>query len=321
MRSEGDSSCSSTNTCPSNKPSSTFGRMLRLREQRQPFRSVSRAAPAANIPSGSAIDGDSLLHNSCMLYPDTFEIVEGALQLDPDSIRRRIKVCSNSPAPKYNQLAREAYTFPINIALKYSANSDIIKLLATAAPDVLSQPDSRNSRASLSVALTCGSSLEIIETLIVMNRATASIEDRHLNLPLHLAARHSASLEVVLCVHAAFPGALKTKNFHGETPLDVAVRNMNCPEEVVNYLRRSTFSHFERSAFKDQGENVSEDVLLGASMTGSKRKQWPEAELDELILKRSGAKKQKNQTQFEPQYPLDDQNSLFTMMMSSSKMS
>lgn len=99
--------------------------------------SSTRSSSSVSDPSSArmqiaAMDSDSLLHNSCKLYPQTFCIVESALQLDPEAIRRRFPlVCEEfrdcaSATETTERVGRQKYCYPINIALKHRADIEII---------------------------------------------------------------------------------------------------------------------------------------------------------------------------------------------------
>jgi hypothetical protein len=205
----------------------------------------------------AAMDTDSLLHNSCKLYPQDYEIVESALQLDPNAIRRSIPIsCAkgNAPTlPSHVRIPPKKYSFPINIAIQYGADIRIIALLASTGPEVLCQPDGPNRTNSLSIALQCDASRETCDALIMANPGCASVADRHSNAALHWAVRSP----VVPCmtrihrIHNAYPDAVLQKNFHGETPLDIAIRNPACPEAVLSYLQQASFGHLEEEALRN----------------------------------------------------------------------
>ena len=57
-------------------------------------------------------------------------------------------------------------------------------------------------------------------------------------LPFHLVKR----------LHAIYPKALQMRNFHSQTPLDIAQRSTRCSEEVMNYLQSTAFLPLEHNA-------------------------------------------------------------------------
>lgn len=224
--------------------------------------SSSSAAPVASSSSSTnqssnaaSMDAASLLHNSCKLYPDTLMVVESALQMDPQAIRRRIPtVCSATEKNSKQQRCRkraatERFAFPINIALKCNASAEIIQLLAQAGPDVLAEQDGPDKASSLATALALEYDKGIIQLLLKTNPACAETLDRHSNTPLHSLLRcQRIPLDIVKLVYYAYPKALTTHNFHTQTPLDIAIRSSFCPEEVVNFLQSKTFSSLEEHA-------------------------------------------------------------------------
>jgi hypothetical protein len=197
----------------------------------------------------ASMDPLSLLHNSCKLYPDTIEVIESALQLDEGAIRRPISiVCSGPPSKEERNRVSyrrtlERFSYPVNIALKYQAPRNVIEYLIQQGPDVASYPDGLDQAGTLAIALGLDRH-DVIDTILHANPDSASILDRHSNYPLHVAAK-SSPLAVVQAVHAAHPVALEQRNFSRETPLDIAVRSSNCPEEVLDYLQHSCFGEME----------------------------------------------------------------------------
>jgi hypothetical protein len=203
----------------------------------------------------AAMDTDSLLHNSCKLYPQDYEIVESALQLDPDAIRRSIPIscAKGTPSTLVRISPPKKYSFPINIAIQYGADIRIIALLANNGPDVLVQADGPNRTNSLSIALQCDATREICNALLHANPACASVADRHSNAALHWAVRSPVvpNMERIHRILSAYPEAVRQKNFHGETPLDIAIRNPASPEAVLSYLQQASFGHLEEEAMRN----------------------------------------------------------------------
>ena len=208
------------------------------------------AAPNARIEAPS-MDSDSLLHNSCKLYPETFGIVESALQLDPAAIRRRIPVVCNrmedgDSSQRTSMRKQDTYHYPINIALTFGASLEIVKLLVKSGPDVLEKPDGPTKGGSLSIAIASNAGLDVIDELVEGNRACASVADRHTNYPLHILARkRDVTVPMIARVHEAFPEALTKCNKNGATPLDIAIRFAGCPEHVLDFLQRLSFGRRE----------------------------------------------------------------------------
>lgn len=214
---------------------------------------------------------DALLHNSCKLYPDTCAIVESALQMDPDAIRRPIPIdCSDeklttiiAPTNHNNKdggggssnkrrALLEQYSYPINIALKSNACTDVLKLLIEQGPDVLDKPDGPNRACSLSFAITFERPKSILEMILKANPKSARTVDRHSNTPLHVLVRSNCSdlctFETIHMVYQAYPEALAAKNFHRESPLEVAQRVEGCPEMVVNFFQSRAFGSLDAMA-------------------------------------------------------------------------
>jgi hypothetical protein len=229
--------------------------MEQLQQQRKSPHSGKRAAtPESRTAS---VEQDSLLHNSCKLYPTTKAVVESALQFDTDAIRRSVPlVCGDSndkeggkDKQSRKRISRERYAYPVNIALMCNGSLDVLQLLASEGPDVLAEKDGPDETCTLSIALTSDSDMGIIDMCIETNPACTKVGDRHANLPLHVAVRsRKISLDVINKIHQAYPGAVAHRNFHGETPLDVAVRNVFCSDTIVDHLQRLSFGDQEAGA-------------------------------------------------------------------------
>ena len=177
---------------------------------------------------------DSLLHQSCRLYPTTPAVIESAIQMDPAAVRK------TNP--------QQGYGYPINIAIKNKANLDVLKLLIRAGPDILVQKDGNDGASSLGIAVALKSPADVVRLLLAGNNATASVQDRRANYPIHTAVSSGLSLEIVTLIVRAYPEGLKKRNFHGLTPLEISQRSTRCPEEVMHFLQTATFSGIEDGA-------------------------------------------------------------------------
>ncbi|KAG7353135.1 ankyrin repeat domain protein [Nitzschia inconspicua] len=191
---------------------------------------------------GNNIGAESLLHQSCRLYPMTDAVVESALRIDPAAVRRAIATSVDEGATKK---ATNIYGYPINVALSHGASLGVVKMLAEAGPDVLIQKDGTTGSGSLGIALATKCSLEIINLLIQANPQCAQVADRRGNYPLHVAVSQGLPLLIVRRVYFGYPKAQEMRNFHSDTPLDIAQRSTRCPEDVMNFLQSSAYSKLE----------------------------------------------------------------------------
>jgi hypothetical protein len=240
-------------------------------QQQQPLHG-SAPSPHEQPKSENFSAAESLLHNSCKLYPTTRTVVESALQFDSDAIRRNVPViCTGSDEggdtndaaiekeASKKWIALERYGYPINIALKCKGSLDVLQLLATEGPDILVEKDGPDQSSTLGIALVLDCKKEIIDLCLATNSACAKVSDRHCNLPLHVALRcRKLSLDVINLIHAAYPEAISKRNFHGETPLDVAVRNVFCSDNIVDHLQALAYGDHEANAsqYLDDLEDV-----------------------------------------------------------------
>ncbi|GAX16747.1 hypothetical protein FisN_21Hh193 [Fistulifera solaris] len=194
---------------------------------------------------------EALLHSSCKLYHDNLAVVESALGLDPSAVRRSIPTfCSRQSNSLWKRSGKEGkYCYPLNIALYFQAPLDIIRLLANAGSDVLGFNDGPDGAGSLAIAISChNASWPVVQLLLSVNHTTASVVDRLGNYPLHRILQSMPTEQTVTAIYEAYPEALTKRNFHGKTPLDLAVHNVTCPEAVVNALQRRSYSRMEREA-------------------------------------------------------------------------
>lgn len=223
------------------------------------------------------MDISSLLHNSCKLYHDTLGIVESAYHMDPDAIRRPVPIDCN-PSNQYKKGEDEVkkfsilkrtpvdhkYSYPINIALKCKASTEVIQFLIKMGPDVLDKPDGPNRTSSLSIAITLKYDDKIIKSILKANKKAARTLDRRSNTALHVLVQSTSTklctYEVVRLIYNAYPEAVSKRNFHRETPLDIAARSELCPEEVVNFFHSRAFGKLDAENLS-QLDDLAEEEL------------------------------------------------------------
>lgn len=117
--------------------------------------------------------------------------------------------------------------------------------------------------ASLAYALHKKWGEDVISMLLKANRSQLRVCDRHMNFQLHIACMSGASIRVVKILASRCRRILHKRNFHGQTPLDIAVRNPLCDDKVVDYLQDMTFWSSEEKAIhmnNDEGEIASVTV-------------------------------------------------------------
>lgn len=206
-------------------------------------------------PSKQPEDSPStLLHRVCQQFSQDRFVVKTTLNLDPSAARRRASI---SATPEKKDLAetrdrfvafpqrskrsaprKEAFSYPINIALNHGASFDVLAMLVCVAPNVLAQEDGSNRLCSLSLALTKRpQDTRVVELILTINPRAVAAPDRRHNLPLHVACQKGCPLSIVRQLYGLNRDALQAKNFHGETPLTIAQRNSKCPENVLNFLQ------------------------------------------------------------------------------------
>jgi ankyrin repeat protein len=169
--------------------------------------------------------------------------------------------------------------YPITIALHHDASLSVLQLLVDAAPDVLVQVDGDEQGSALSTALMQKRDLSIISLLLEANPDQVRVHDRYRNYPLHASCIYGACLKVVQLVASAYPSALRKKNFHGMTPLDIAQRNAFCSDDVIDYLQQTSFGSLEEDAIhmedsfivkEDTGKTIASCKRVGNAACQSK---------------------------------------------------
>mmetsp|Transcript_27152 Transcript_27152/g.50895 ORF Transcript_27152/g.50895 Transcript_27152/m.50895 type:complete len:648 (-) Transcript_27152:1256-3199(-) len=200
---------------------------------------------SSNASAGANMETESLLHQSCRLYPTTDTVVELALKTEPDSVRKAVATAVEQGSSKKPS---SIYGYPINVALTHGASMGVLRMLAQAGPDVLVQKDGTDGSGSLGVALSAKCGLDVVNLLIQVNPECARVADRRGNYPLHVAVSQGLSLQIVKRIFSVYPKAQDMRNFHSNTPLDIAQRSTRCPEEVMNFLQSSAYSKLENFA-------------------------------------------------------------------------
>lgn len=190
----------------------------------------------------------------------------------------------NSNITDEDECSGEVYKYPINIALKHNAPVEVVQLLAQKAPDVLALSDGPEQCGSLSIFLqhcryssssTAESNAQIVQCLINASREAASVLDRRHNTPLHYAVRAAHNLPQVALqqIYSAFPAALQHCNFHGQSPVDLAIR-ASVPVAVVDWLQTLHYKQLDQESEQamelvdcDLDRSLRKEFMLSSSCT------------------------------------------------------
>lgn len=219
---------------------------------------TSTATAAAAAASLLAASPQFNLHQVCNHFASKREVVQIALALDPQAIRRKVDAAapakaaatrkSSSSANKTRRAAsivltpqrglfRERYAYPINIAIQNKASMSVLELLVSHGKDVVVEKDGYEKTASLSIALCHRPrDLDLVDLILFANLQGVMVTDRKLNYPLHIACAKGASVEVLQRLYLHYPAALFQQNFNSETPLDICRRTSLMSEEALNFL-------------------------------------------------------------------------------------
>lgn len=189
----------------------------------------------------------TLVHRACVKFSQSESVIARAVLQDPEGVSRRL------PRTRSDFLSRRMlheYDYPINIALEHKASLPVLKMLAKSAPEILTNGDGHEWGSSLSCALYMKQGIDVLSMLLKANRAQVRVRDHHMNYPLHVACLVGSPLPIIKLLASRYRCALRKKNFHGLTPLDIAQQNPCCNDEVVDYLylRLISFAPLEESA-------------------------------------------------------------------------
>ena len=149
-----------------------------------------------------------------------------------------------------------------NLELEPAAKEKILvsihflKLLLKAAPQVLSQSDGSMDVSPLAILIKelAGLSrdlpllrkgcLYLVHNMVKLCPILVLRRDRHSNTLLHLACQQGAPLPIIEMLYSLDPTAVKDRNWHDRTPLEVASERNGAghveQELVVNFLRRKS---------------------------------------------------------------------------------
>ena len=209
-------------------------------------------------------EGMCPIHIACRDYPTNARLIGTMLCTSPGVGRlvvgrgssvgaqvtgRRPSLSSTNSgeSSRSNTIVMEG-SYPIHIALAYSANVDVVKLLVRQNPELLIKGDGSN-RVPLSIAFSHGASLEVLDLLLGMNPNAAALPDLRNNFPLHLAcARRTGggsggqiNLPLLKRLVEAFPAAVHKCNFNGKTPLELAQDGGLTDDDAISYLHEMAY--------------------------------------------------------------------------------
>jgi len=169
--------------------------------------------------------------------------------------------------------------YPINIALQHNASLLVLKMLADTGPKILTEGDGPEWGSALSCALYRRRGVDVVFMLLTANPDQVHVRDRHLNYPLHIACCSGSSLSTIKILASRYRRALRKRNFHGLTPLDIAKRNALCSEDVIDYLQEVTFQTLETNA-------IHLDVIDNEDESGEKcadEGDWDDASFKDFL--------------------------------------
>jgi ankyrin repeat protein len=156
---------------------------------------------------------------------------EGAIHVDRHGAKRRLSFTSNNSKPSKR-------------SLDYRINNPAQDV----GPQISFESNGSKQGYKLSHALKQKRGMIEVSLILKANPEQARVEDRHLNYPLHIACMKGASLPVIELLVWAYPQALDKRNFHDQTPLDIAHRNARSSDQVIDFLQKMSFAPLEERA-------------------------------------------------------------------------
>ena len=189
---------------------------------------ISKPGQSSNIRS-------TILHQVCHERPRNLEEIELILRSDPTAARYRLQRDGSArdsvafPLPKRRKKEtlmvgrkKTQYSLPINIALQNGASLKVLDTLIRCAPDVLKDADGPEHECSLHIAIKNRISITGIGLILSFCPESASVLDRYNNTALHAACLYNLTdLRLVRDIYRLFPVAVRKRNFHGRTPLQI----------------------------------------------------------------------------------------------------
>lgn len=187
---------------------------------------------------------DYPLHRACSSANTSLEEIDRLLGENPSAASMPAKLYTMKPV--YNpvtrkpqkKLVKESYTYPLNIAIKNKASPEVIRMLIDAAPDVLLKKDGDKQESSLSILVkNLPHEVATVDHMLLTRPRCASARDAYSNTVAHVGSSCGASLPVMRHIVIMYPEALSQRNFHDQTPLELAQRSIGrCTDEVASFL-------------------------------------------------------------------------------------
>lgn len=185
-----------------------------------------------------------MLHRSCLRSDITVSEVQHILKIDPQAASRSLvlETHKNVVNPLTCQceikLVKEPFTYPLHLAIRNQASTEVVQALIQADPGVLMVRDGPMKDTPLSLALKFSPDLLLVDTMLLVAPKCVTLRDRHDNTVLHVACQHGVSTTVLRHLCILCQKALYLTNFHGKTPLQlVQERSVNqYSESMCNFL-------------------------------------------------------------------------------------
>jgi len=211
----------------------------------QPLQSKKRSA---SVSSADGTEIASIVHvkhgakKSSMIAQFLKQQQQQQVLLNPNPTKKlkveppKQKVFSFQSSP----FKKVVYKLPLNVEIQKRANTAILLKHVVTQPDALLQPDGAKEYPLHILLKHKPDDSETVDAMLSVRPAVASLVDGCGNTPLHTAISFATcsgqSLVNVRHVCSLYPQALKERNFHGVTPLQLAQRRSSCPEAIANFL-------------------------------------------------------------------------------------
>lgn len=226
------------------------------------FNETSSNMHLSNAATKSSVQhSPSLLHHCCKRHSQSASVVSAVLGVDSQAPLRRFP---RSCVAFLKRRKQSEFDYPINIALHHDAPLQVLRLLAEASSGILVNGDGPEWCCALSCALYERRDIQVISLLLGANPDQIRVRDRHLNYPIHVACLGGASLEIVKLLATSYRHALRKRNFHGQTPVEIAISSTLCGDDTVDFLKQTSYEALEEMAVHLDGDIIKGAVQLPA---------------------------------------------------------
>jgi hypothetical protein len=161
------------------------------------------------------------------------------------------------------------YVTPVHIAIYKKASLPVLKAIVQADPGVLLQKDGPLGLTPLALSLKLSPQDKWIARFLLETQPLAAriACNQTLDLPLHMACREQADMDVIISLLGSYPSALCHANIHGLIPYDIVQRQLPSSfysHQLLQLLQKATTAATDDS--RDRKSNC--EGINHAAITG-----------------------------------------------------